>query len=100
MQRYVFKKNLSIYDFQDDHRQVRVYTHYRFDSAYAAVKRYPDFTAYVIYFCQGTKGKNGCVWQPVFPNAVFILQKIRRRDFLDSSGAVSKTRFINENQRR
>ena len=96
MQRYVFKKEFyQSYDFNMTIKPSPAYP-YRFDSAYAAVKsRYPDFTAYVVYFAQGTKGKTA-VYGSRSSNAYIHSKKFADVIFLDSSGAVSKTRFINE----
>ena len=96
MQRYVFKKDFyQSYDFKMTIKPSPLFP-YSFDSAYGEIKKkHPDFTAYVVYFSQGTKGKTA-VYGSRSSNAYIHSKKFADVVFLDSTGAVSKTRFINE----
>ena len=96
MQRYVFKKEFyQSYDFTMTIKPSPSLP-YSFDSAYREVKKqYPDFTAYVIYFAQGTKGKTA-VYGSQASNAYIHSKKFADVIFLDSTGTVAKTRFIDE----
>jgi len=96
MQRYVFKKDFyQSYDFKMTVKPSPAYP-FRLDSAFAEVKKqYPDFTAYVVYFSQGTKGKTA-VYGSRSSNAYIHSKKFADLIFLDSNGAVAKTRFVNE----
>ncbi len=96
MQRYVFKKEFyQSYDFTMTIKPSPSLP-YSFDSAYREVKKqYPDFTAYVIYFAQGTKGKTA-VYGSRASNAYIHSKKFADVIFLDSTGTVAKTRFIDE----
>lgn len=96
MQRYVFKK-----DFYASYNYTPVLKpspplSFSFDSAYQALKKnHPDFTASVIYFAQSKKGKTA-VYGSRASNSFIHSKKLADAVFLDSSGAVAKTRFVNE----
>lgn len=96
MQRYVFKK-----DFYQSYNYTPVLKAspplpFSFDSAYGQIKKqYPDFTARVIYFAQSNKSKTA-VYGSRRSNAYVHSKKFADVIFLDSAGAVAKTRFINE----
>lgn len=96
MQRYVFKKEFyQSYDFKMSIKPSPSLP-YSFDSAYGEIKKqHPDFKAYVIYFAQGTKGKTA-VYGSRSSNAYIHSKKFADVISLDSTGAVAKTRFINE----
>lgn len=96
MQRYVFERDFyRVYDYKMAVKPSPAFP-YRFDSAYSEIKkRYPDFTAYVVYFSQGTKGKTA-VYGSRSSNAYIHSKKFADVIFLDSSGAIAQTRFINE----
>src|SRR5690606_14138630 len=55
----------------------------------------PDFTAYVIYFAQSTKS-NTAVYGSNKSNSFIHSKKFADAVFLDSTGNVSNTRFIDE----
>lgn len=96
MQRYVFKKEFyQSYDFKMSIKP-SLSLPYSFDSAYGEIKKqHPDFKAYVIYFAQGTKGKTA-IYGSRSSNAYIHSKKFADVISLDSTGAVAKTRFINE----
>lgn len=97
MQRYVFKKEFYQTNEWINTVKPSPALSFNFDTAYRNLKKiHPYFTGYVIYFAQSTKGKtiiygsnstNGFIHSKKFADAISI----------DSSGAVAKTRFINEN---
>ncbi|WP_460558641.1 PepSY-associated TM helix domain-containing protein [Ferruginibacter profundus] len=96
MQRYVFKK--EFYQSNNWINTVKASPKplFNFDSAYSAVqKKHPDFTAYVIYFPQSTSGKTA-VYGSNKTNAYIHSKKFADVIALDSTGAIAKTRFINE----
>ena len=96
MQRYVFKK-----DFYSSYSYTPVLKpspplSFSFDSAYKALqKEYPAFTASVIYFAQSNKGKTA-VYGSRSTNSFIHSRKFADAVFLDSTGAVANTRFVNE----
>lgn len=96
MQRYVFQKEFyQSYNFKMSVKPSPSLP-YSFDSAYRQIQKlHPNFTAYVIYFAQGTKGKTAVYGSRSF-NAYIHSRKFADVIFLDSTGAVAKTRFINE----
>lgn len=96
MQRYVFKK--EFYQSSDWVNSFKPSANlfFNFDSAYAKVKKdYPGFTAWVIYFTQSSKGKTA-IYGSNAGNAFIHSKKFADVLFLDSTGTVTKTRFINE----
>jgi len=96
MQRYVFKKEFyTSYDYTAV-LKVSPALPFSFDSAYNEIKeQQPDFTARVIYFAQSNKGKTA-VYGSRSRNAYIHSKKFADVIFLDSTGVVLKTRFINE----
>lgn len=96
MQRYVFKKEFyASYDYTPVLKASPPLP-YKFDPAYDAVKKqYPDFTARVIYFAQSNAGKTA-VYGSRSRNAYIHSKKFADVIFLDSTGSIAKTRFINE----
>jgi len=96
MQRYVFKK--EFYQSNDWVNTIKPSPalFYNFDSAYASLqKKHADFTGYVIYFAQSKKGKTA-IYGSNATNAYIHSKKFADVIFLDSTGSISKTRFINE----
>jgi uncharacterized iron-regulated membrane protein len=97
MQRYVFKK-----EFYQSYNYTPVVKaspplSFNFDSAYTAIKkRYPDFTAAVIYFAQSNSGKTA-VYGSRASNAYIHSKKFADAIMLDSAGGIAKTRMIDEN---
>ena len=96
MQRYVFKKEFYAVDNYIPVLKPSPAFPFKFDSAYAAVqKKYPDFTASVIYFAQSSKSKTA-VYGSRSSNAYIHSKKFADVIFLDSAGGIAKTRFVNE----
>lgn len=96
MQRYVFKKEFYISGSYAPVLKASQPLPFDFDSAYKTLKKgYPDFTAAVIYFAQSNKGKTA-IYGSRSSNAYIHSKKMADAIFLDSTGSVSKTRFINE----
>ncbi len=96
MQRYVFKKEFyQSYDYTPV-LKASPKLPFSFDSSYSAVqKQYPGFTAAIIYFAQGTKGKTA-IYGSRSSNSFIHSKKYADVVSVDSTGAVAKTRFINE----
>lgn len=96
MQRYVFKKEFyTTYDYSAVLKSSTPLP-YSFDAAYAEMlKQYPGFTGRVIYFAQSNTGKTA-VYGSRSSNAYIHSKKFADVVFLDSTGSVVKTRFINE----
>ena len=96
MQRYVFKKEFYTVSTWMNTIKPSPNLFFNFDSAYTSVKKVkPDFTGYVIYFAQSTKGKTA-IYGSNKTNAYIHSKKFADVIFLDSTGAITKTRFINE----
>lgn len=96
MQRYVFKK--EFYQSNDWVNTIKPSPAllFNFDKAYQNVqKKYTDFAGHVIYFAQSKKGKTA-IYGSNKTNAYIHSKKFADVIFLDSSGSISKTRFINE----
>lgn len=96
MQRYVFKKDFyASYDYKPVLKSSAALP-FSFDSAYKELQvRHPDFTASVIYFAQSKKGKTA-VYGSRSSNSFIHSKKFADAIMLDSSGAISSTRFVNE----
>ena len=96
MQRYVFKKEFyASYDYTPVLKASPALP-FKFDSAYTEVRKsYPDFTAAVIYFAQSPAGKTN-IYGSRSSNAYIHSKKFADAISLDSTGAIHKTRFINE----
>jgi uncharacterized iron-regulated membrane protein len=96
MQRYVFKKEFyKNYDWVNTVKPSPA-LFFNLDSAYTQVKKaHPQFTAYVIYFTSSKKGKTA-IYGSNANNAYIHSKKFADVIFLDSTGAIAKTRFINE----
>lgn len=96
MQRYVFKKEFFASDTYQRTLKTSPGLPYNFDSACKQVKKqFPDFTAGVIYFAQNNSGKTA-VYGSRVSNGFIHSKKFADVIFLDSSGSMVKTRFINE----
>ncbi len=96
MQRYVFKKEFYAVDNYTPVLKTSPPLSFKFDSAYTEVKKqYPDFTAAVIYFAQSNKGKTA-LYGSRSRNAYIHSRKFADAIFLDSAGAIAKTRLVNE----
>jgi len=97
MQRYVFKK--EFYQSNDWVNTIKASPalSFNFDTAYHNLQKdHPDFTGYVVYFAQSKKGKTA-IYGSNSTNAFIHSKKFADVISLDSSGAVFKTRFVNEN---
>ncbi len=96
MQRYVFKK-----EFYKSNNWVNTIKpspnlFFNFDSAYNSLqKQYPYFTGYVIYFAQNKNAKTA-IYGSNKNNAYIHSKKFADLIALDSTGAIAKTRFIND----
>ena len=96
MQRYVFKKEFYTVSTWVNTIKPSPKLFFNFDSAYTSVKKAnPDFTGYVIYFGQSKKSKTA-IYGSNKTNAYIHSKKFADVIFLDSTGAIAKTRFINE----
>jgi uncharacterized iron-regulated membrane protein len=96
MQRYVFKK--EFYQSNDWVNTIKPSPNlfFNFDSAYKNLqKQHPNFTGYVIYFAQTTKGKTA-IYGSNKTNAYIHSKKFADVIALDSTGTIAKTRFVNE----
>jgi uncharacterized iron-regulated membrane protein len=96
MQRYVFKK--EFYQNYDWVNTIKPSPNlfFNFDSAYSSLqKQHPNFTGYVIYFAQSQKATTA-IYGSNKTNAYIHSKKFADVINLDSSGAIAKTRFINE----
>ena len=96
MQRYVFKKDF--YQSSDWVNTIKPSPNlfFNFDSAYNGLQKlHPNFTGYVIYFAQSKKGKT-LIYGSNKTNAFIHSKKFADVIALDSTGAIAKTRFINE----
>lgn len=96
MQRYVFKK--EFYQRNDRVNIIKPSPNlfFNLDSAYNNLQKlHPDFTGHVIYFAQSVKGKTA-VYGSNINNAYIHSKKFADVIFLDSTGNISKTNFINE----
>lgn len=97
MQRYVFKK-----DFYADNSWTSTVTPtkpflFNIDEGLKRITdSFPEFTPQVIYFAQSNKGKTA-VYGSRSSNAFIHSKKFADVVSLDSSGAVAKTRFIDQN---
>ena len=96
MQRYVFKK-----DFYQSYNYTPVLKtspalFYSLDSSLIKLKEtFPAFTGYVIYFAQSKKGKTA-IYGSQSTNSFIHSKKFADAVFLDSTGSVALTRFVNE----
>jgi uncharacterized iron-regulated membrane protein len=96
MQRYVFKK-----EFYQSYNYTPVLKtspalFFSLDSSFKKLKeKFPDFTGYVIYFSQSKKGKTA-IYGSNSSNSFIHSKKFADAIFLDSTGQVAKTAFVNE----
>ena len=97
MQRYVFRK--EFYAAEKPYTPVLRPSSplfFRMDSAFINMqKQFPGFTGYVIYFAQTRKGKTA-VYGSRKNNSFIHSKKFADVIFLDSTGRVAKTAFVNE----
>lgn len=97
MQRYVFKKEFYTISTWVKTPKPSIPLSFSFDSAAAQIKKqYPAFTASVVYFAQNKKGTTA-VYGSNSTNGFIHSEKFADVIALDSTGAVKKTRFVNEN---
>ncbi len=97
MQRYVFKKDFyTVSTWAKTFKASQPLT-FNADEAVTKIKlQYPNFTPAVIYFAQNTHAKTA-VYGNNSTNAFIHAKKFADVIALDSSGAIAKTRLINEN---
>jgi uncharacterized iron-regulated membrane protein len=97
MQRYVFKKNFYTAATWVKQLKPSPQLFFSIDSSLDRTKQlHPTFTPYVIYFAQSTKG-NTAVYGSNSTNAFIHSKKFADVIAFDSSGAIAKTRFTDEN---
>jgi uncharacterized iron-regulated membrane protein len=96
MQRYVFKKEFYAADNYTPVLKASPDLQFSFDTAYMGVqKKYPDFTAHVVYFAQSSGGKTA-IYGSRSSNAYVHSKKFADAIMLDSTGNIAKTRLVNE----
>jgi len=96
MQRYVFKKEFyQSYDYAHVLKTSPA-LFYSMDSSLKKLKeKFPAFTGYVIYFAQSKKGKTA-IYGSSNTNSFIHSKRYADAIFLDSTGNVASTRFVNE----
>lgn len=96
MQRYVFKK--EFYAAEQPYTPVIKPSSplfFNMDSAFSGIRaQYPGFSGHVVYFAQSKKGKTA-VYGSRNTNSFIHSKKFADVVFLDSSGAIAKTAFVN-----
>jgi uncharacterized iron-regulated membrane protein len=96
MQRYVFKKDFYIAGNYTPVLKTSPVLFYSLDSSVNKLKqKFPDFTAYVIYFAQSKKGKMA-IYGSRSSNSFIHSKKYADVIFLDSTGQVARTAFVND----
>ncbi len=96
MQRYVFKKEFYAIDNYTQTLKASTSLSFNFNKAYSNIqKKYPEFTAHVIYFAQSSKNKTA-LYGSFAGNAYVHSKNMADVIYLDSAGGVAKTRFIND----
>jgi uncharacterized iron-regulated membrane protein len=96
MQRYVFKKEFyKSYDYTPV-LKTSPSLFYSLDSSMKKAKeKFPEFTGYVVYFAQNKKGKTA-IYGSQNSNSFIHSKKYADVVFLDSTGQVAGTAFVNE----
>ena len=96
MQRYVFKKEFYVADNYTPVLKTSPRLFYNLDAAYKNLqKQYPDFTGSVIYFAQSKKSKTA-IYGSCKTNSFIHSKRFADVIFLDSTGNISKTAFVND----
>lgn len=96
MQRYVFKKEFYSNETYTPVLKVSPPLLFHFDSAYKKLQeQFPDFTASVIYFAQLKKSKTA-IYGSRSSNSFIHSKKYADVIFLDSTGHIAKTAFVND----
>ena len=96
MQRYVFKKEFYVADNYTPVLKTSPRLFYNLDAAYKNLqKQYPDFTGSVIYFAQSKKSKTA-IYGSCKTNSFIHSKRFADVIFLDSTGSISKTAFVND----
>jgi uncharacterized iron-regulated membrane protein len=96
MQRYVFKKEFYQATTFTTVLKSSAPLFFSLDSALiAAGKKYPAFSSHVVYFARSTKGKTA-IYGSQSSNSFIHSKDFADVIFLDSTGAVSNTAFVNE----
>ncbi len=94
MQRYVFKKEFYSSSSWVNIIKASPKLFFNFDSAYNRLKQaHPDFTGYVIYFTQSTKGKTA-IYGSRSGNSFIHSKQFADAVMLDSTGNIFSTRFV------
>ena len=96
MQRYVFKKEFYSNETYTPVLKASPSLFFHFDSAYKKLpEQFRDFTASVIYFSQTKKGKTA-IYGSRSSNSFIHSKKYADVIFLDSTGHIAKTAFVND----
>ncbi len=96
MQRYVFKKDFFTSSAYIPEVKASPFLPFSMSKAFNDIKKqYPGFSEYVIYFAQSNKGSTA-VYGSNAANSFIHSKKFADVIFLDSTGKVSNTRFVNE----
>lgn len=96
MQRYVFKKDFyKSYDYTPV-LKTSLALFFSLDSSFRNIKeQYPDFRGYVIYFAQSKKEKTA-IYGSQKTNSFIHSKKFADVIFLDSTGKIATTAFVDE----
>lgn len=96
MQRYVFKKEFYAADNYKPVLKTSPPLFYSLDSSFKKLKEnFPGFTGYVVYFAQSKKGKT-TIYGSQNTNSFIHSKKFADAVFLDSTGNIARTAFVNE----
>ncbi|MEN9686768.1 MAG: hypothetical protein RLZZ28_2554 [Bacteroidota bacterium] len=97
MQRYVFKPSFYAPETEYVHTiKPSPPLHFSIEAAIQGIqKKYPDFSGYVVYFAPTKKSKT-IVYGSRKQNAFIHAKKYADAVFLDSTGKITKTAFVNE----
>ncbi len=97
MQRYVFKNEFYAANNYTMLLKASPALSFSFDTAYSTIqKKYPGFTAHVIYFAQSSSG-NSFVYGSRPSKPYIHSKKFADEIMLDSTGSIRSTRLIEEN---
>jgi uncharacterized iron-regulated membrane protein len=96
MQRYVFKKEFYKSNDYTPVLKTSPSLFFSLDSSFRDIKeKVPGFTGYVIYFAQSKKGKTA-IYGSRKTNSLIHSKKFADAIFLDSTGSIAMTAFVNE----
>jgi uncharacterized iron-regulated membrane protein len=96
MQRYVFKKEFYAASNYKPVLNASPALFYSLDSSFKKLKKeFPAFTGYVVYFAQNKKGKTA-IYGSQNTNSFIHSKKFADAVFIDSTGRVAMTAFVND----